>query len=268
MEIDELAKFIGVSGPKSHQDELNVSVDSEGYALPDDYRDFVSMIGDDGTVPSSRFEYLHFSRKINTFNPAFFCSILIGADHPIRSLKQSFNDFDQNYGQIPIGLYTIAHDQRGNFLTIDLRTDSFGQIAIVGQAANNDNSYNPANLDVVASSFSEFVQFCRINKETPISSDRAKAAGVWAVLHLMAYSAGAGLAWGFALKHNLIWSITSGATVGFLLSAFLVFPVVAKQQTEERTKDMMFAAGAIWGNIAILAGVVGLVVWIIRLIFS
>jgi hypothetical protein len=33
-----------------------------------------------------------------------------------------------------------------------------------------------------------------------------------------------------------------------VLAAFLVFPVIAKQRSEEGAKDMKFAAGAIWGK--------------------
>jgi hypothetical protein len=54
---------------------------------------------------------------------------------------------------------------------------------------------------------------------------------------------------------------------GLVLGALFVFPVVAKQSSEERTKEVMFAVGATWGNLAILAGVVGLAVWIVRFVF-
>ena len=75
------------------------------------------------------------------------------------------------------------------------------------------------------------------------------------------------MAWGLALKRSLAWFSISGATVGLALGVLFVFPVVAKQRSEERTKEMMFAAGATWGNLAIFAILVGLAVWIVRLVF-
>jgi len=100
-----------------------------------------------------------------------------------------------------------------------------------------------------------------------ISQGQAIMNGVMASLHLIFYYAIAVLIWGFALKGSLIWFGVSGALIGFLISLFFVFPVIAGQRTEERTREMMFAAGAIWGNIAIVAGVVGILAWIVRAIF-
>lgn len=103
--------------------------------------------------------------------------------------------------------------------------------------------------------------------ETPISRDRTRSAGIWAVLHLVVYYGAVGLIWGLALKRSLAWSGICGAMVGFILGAVFIFPVIAKQVSEDRTKEMMFAAGAIWGNLAIVIGFVGLVVWAVRAVF-
>ena len=90
---------------------------------------------------------------------------------------------------------------------------------------------------------------------------------MWAVLHLMAYYGAAGLAWGLALKGNLLWASISGVIVALVVSALFVLPVLTKQRSEERTQEVMFAIGAIWGNLAILAGGVGIIVWLVRLVF-
>ncbi len=106
-----------------------------------------------------------------------------------------------------------------------------------------------------------------MEEQTPISKDRARGAGIWAVLHMIAYFGAAGLAWGLALRGSLIWFGISGALVGFVVGVLFGFLVVSRQKTEERVKDMMFAVGATWGNVAILIGLVGGIVWIVRLIF-
>ena len=100
-----------------------------------------------------------------------------------------------------------------------------------------------------------------------ISQGQAIMNGIMASLHLIFYYAFALIIWGFALKRNWLWFGASGAVLGFLVSLFFVFPVIAGQRTEDRTREMMFATGAIWGNIAVVAGVVGIVVWIARAIF-
>ncbi len=106
-----------------------------------------------------------------------------------------------------------------------------------------------------------------MEQETPISSDRAKGAGMWAAIHMVAYFGAAGFAWGLALRGSLICFAVAGGLVGLIIGVFFGFLVVSRQRTEERVKDMMFAVGATWGNLAIVAGAVGLMVWIVRIIF-
>lgn len=104
-------------------------------------------------------------------------------------------------------------------------------------------------------------------EEKPISKGQAKMNAIMAALHLIVYYGIALSIWGLALKKSFLWFGLSGVIVGTLISLVFVVPVIAMQRTVERTKDMMFAAGAIWGNIAILVGVLGIIVWIIRAIF-
>ena len=88
-----------------------------------------------------------------------------------------------------------------------------------------------------------------------------------ATLHLIiCYGIALGI-WGLVLKKNFLWFGLSGFIVGLLISLVFVVPVIAMQRTAKRTKNMMFAAGATWGNIGILIGILGIVVWIIRAIF-
>lgn len=90
---------------------------------------------------------------------------------------------------------------------------------------------------------------------------------VMAAFHLVVYYGIASIIWGFALKRSMVWFGFSGAIVGLAISSIFVVPVIAAQRTEERTRDIMFAAGAIWGNIGIIIGILGIIVLVIRLIF-
>lgn len=104
-------------------------------------------------------------------------------------------------------------------------------------------------------------------EEKKITRGQAKINAVMAAIHLIIYYGIALTIWGFALKKNLLWFGLSGAVIGLLISLVFVVPVIAIQKTEERTKDIMFAAGATWGNIGIFIGILGIFVWIIRAIF-
>ena len=104
-------------------------------------------------------------------------------------------------------------------------------------------------------------------EEKIISRGQAKMNAIIASLHLIVYYGIALSIWGLALKKSFLWFGLSGVMVGFLISLIFVAPVIAMQKTEGCTKDMMFAAGAIWGNIGIVIGILGIVVWIVKAIF-
>ena len=104
-------------------------------------------------------------------------------------------------------------------------------------------------------------------EEKSISKNQAKINAVMAALHLIVYYGIALSVWGLAFKKSFLYFGLAGMILGALISLIFVVPIIAIQKTAERTKDMMFAAGAIWGNIGILIGVVGLVAWIVRAIF-
>ena len=104
-------------------------------------------------------------------------------------------------------------------------------------------------------------------EEKPIEGGQAKMSAIMATLHLIVYYGIALSIWGLALEKSLLWFGISGAAVGLLISLVFVAPVIAAQKNAERIKDMVFAAGALWGNIGIIIGVLGLVAWIVRAIF-
>jgi hypothetical protein len=106
-----------------------------------------------------------------------------------------------------------------------------------------------------------------MSEETPISSDRARGAGIWAIIHMIAYFGAAGFAWGLALRGSLLWYAIFGGLVGLVVGTLFGFLVVSRQRTEERVREMMFVVGATWGNLAILGGALGLVIWVVRLVF-
>ena len=85
-------------------------------------------------------------------------------------------------------------------------------------------------------------------EETPIDKTQAYSSGVITTLHLVAYYAIAVGIWGLVF-HSLIWFVAAGAVLGLLLG-FISGMVVAKQRTNEKSREIMFAAGSLWGNLA------------------
>lgn len=73
--------------------------------------------------------------------------------------------------------------------------------------------------------------------------------------------------WGLVIKKSFLPFGLYGVITGLLFSLLFVAPVTASQRTKERIQDISFAAGSIWGNLGIIIGVVGLIAWVIRLIF-
>ena len=73
--------------------------------------------------------------------------------------------------------------------------------------------------------------------------------------------------WGLVFKKSFLIFGLYGVIVGLLISLLSVGPVIAFQRTKERIRDMVFGASAMWGNLGIIIGVLGIVALIIRVIF-
>lgn len=102
-------------------------------------------------------------------------------------------------------------------------------------------------------------------EQTPLSLDKAKSMATGTALHLIIYYTIALALWGLVFNHFILF-VLIGLVVGILISLISV-PVIKMQKTVERANDMMFAISSLWGNIGILIGVVGLIAWIVKIIF-
>src|ERR1700722_19083563 len=100
-----------------------------------------------------------------------------------------------------------------------------------------------------------------------ITRGQARMDAFMTALHLIFYYAIALGIWGLAVHKSFIWFGLSGAVLGLLVSLVFVVPVIAGQRTANRSKDMIFAASALWGNFAIIIGIAGILAFVIRLIF-
>lgn len=247
MRNEQLLELIEGQKPSPIDEQISNSEGSLSRQLPDDYRSFLEATGGGGIVSLPPSQHLIFSISDLSIEPVVFFGP---------------NEWNREYS-----VQAMASDDVGNVLTIDLRPESFGKVGVHVPTGEKLRIEDFVDHTIIAGSFSDFVKSLRLETRTPISLDRARGAGLWAVLHMIAYYAAAGLVWGLALGRSVIWFAAIGASIGLIIGILFGFLVVSRQATEERVRDVMFAVGATWGNLAILAGVAGLVVWVVRAVF-
>jgi hypothetical protein len=102
---------------------------------------------------------------------------------------------------------------------------------------------------------------------TPLHKSESTMTAIFASLHLIVYYGIAIGIWGLVFKKSFLAFGFWGAIVGLLISLLSVTPAIAFQRTKEKVRDVSFGASVIWGNLGIIIGVVGLIAWVIRLIF-
>ncbi|MCG2699758.1 hypothetical protein L6274_01760 [Candidatus Parcubacteria bacterium] len=101
----------------------------------------------------------------------------------------------------------------------------------------------------------------------PLHRSESIMTAVFVSLQLMIYYGIAIGIWGLVFKKSFLIFGLYGIIAGLLISLLFVVFVIAFQRTKERIKDMSFGVGAMWGNLGIIIGVVGLIALVIRLIF-
>jgi len=101
----------------------------------------------------------------------------------------------------------------------------------------------------------------------PIHRSEAIMTAVWCVLQLIAsYAVVAGL-WGLVFKKSFLVFGLFGGIAGLLVSLIFVAPVVAFQRTKKRIQDITFGAGSLLFVPVIYIGILGLIAWIVRMLF-
>jgi hypothetical protein len=73
--------------------------------------------------------------------------------------------------------------------------------------------------------------------------------------------------WSLVFKNHFVVLFLYGSITGFLISLLFVAPVIAGKRTKEGIKDTVFGVGLSFGSFGIIIGLVGILAWVIRLIF-
>lgn len=103
-----------------------------------------------------------------------------------------------------------------------------------------------------------------IEKDHQVSIGKYRAVLVAVYLFLI-YLISIGI-WGFVVGKAIQWFFLGGGIFG-LLVGLISAVAISKTRNVEGTKDTQFASGAIFGNIGMFIGAIGLVSLIIKSIF-
>jgi len=99
---------------------------------------------------------------------------------------------------------------------------------------------------------------------TPIHRNESIMTAVFVSLRLMVFYGIAIGIWGLVFKKSFLVFGLCGVVAGLIICLLFVAPVIASQRTKQRIRDMVFGAGAMWGNLGIIIGAVGLVALVLR----
>lgn len=162
MEIEDLASRVKHEGPRLSEDEVASFEKAISTRLPEDFRRFLLLTGGGGEIDEP-LEYVWGAVDcpdaiIGGYWVELFCRP-DGRDeyHSVRPLHRHIEDMEITCADVPDGIFVIADDLSGNFLTIDLRADHYGKIGIVDHETVGDHFDDPETYVVVAPNFKHFV---------------------------------------------------------------------------------------------------------------
>ncbi len=100
----------------------------------------------------------------------------------------------------------------------------------------------------------------------PIHKNESIMTAIFVSLQLVIYYGIAIGIWGIFFRQNFLTFSIYGLITGLLISFFIV-PIIARQRTRGRIRDMVDAVSITWGNIGMFIGVLGVVALVIKFIF-
>lgn len=171
------------------------------------------------------------------------------------------NAINGRYRAAQIGLDDLAgiKDSDIFFLeTLKIRADSADKIIAEAETQGKDTA-DPNVIKELGEKINALGK--------PIHRSEAIMTAVFVSLQLMAYCGIAIGIWGLVFKKSFFVFGLYGAVAGFLISLLFVAPVIALQRTKERIKNIVYGAGGLLTPIVFIIGIVGLIAWVIRLIF-
>jgi hypothetical protein len=178
----------------------------------------------------------------------------------LADLYSRRNYMNGKYGACPIfGLSDVSKliNEKDIFFleTLQVRADSADKIIAEAEAQGKDTN----DINVMKELGEEINAL-----GTPIHRNESIMTAVFVSLRLMVFYGIAIGIWGLVFKKSILLFGLCGVVAGLIICLFSVAPVIASQRTKQRIRDMVFGAGAMWGNLGIIIGAVGLVALVIR----
>jgi uncharacterized membrane protein len=171
------------------------------------------------------------------------------------------NAMNGKYAAAGLGLDNLANikDRNTFFLeTLKMKADLADRM-IAEADSQGTNTNDPAVMKELGE---------KINAAgTPVNRSESIMSGVLVSVQLMVYYGIAAGIWGLVFKQSFLTFGVYGVIAGLVISLLSAGPVVAFQRTKERVRDMSFGAGATLGNLGIIIGVLGIIAWIVRVVF-
>ena len=171
------------------------------------------------------------------------------------------NAMNGKYAAAGLGLDNLANiKDRNTFLleTLKMKADLADRMIAEADSHGTDTN-DPAVMKELGE---------KINAAgTPVNRSESIMSGVFVSLQVMVYYGIAAGIWGLVFEHNFLTFGLYGVIAGLLISLLSAGPVVAFQRTKERVRDISFGAGATLGNLGIIVGVLGIIAWIVRVVF-
>lgn len=168
MKIEELAALVSPQPVIAGSLDLADLDSLAGFALPNDYRSFLQISGGGGTLRLNDLEYVEFRKGKFAYYPQIFCRPSGSDYHSVRPLGAHLADIEKDVEGVPEGIFTIAEDGAGNFLSIDLRANSFGHIGVVDHETADGGFGDAETYRLIAESFSDLVKRCRMRREVRV----------------------------------------------------------------------------------------------------
>ena len=165
--IPSLAEFVdGNSKTVNSTDKLKVFKRLHGITLPEDYESF-QAISDGGELPNP-LTIIFSSSLYQSGEGRIDLEHIYGAGrkdrHGVIPLSVWFKSTERAVTSVPRKIFVIGEDSWGNQITMDLRSDTFGQIALVDHETVGDDFYDRETYVVIAPTFSNFVSRLRLER--------------------------------------------------------------------------------------------------------